>query len=87
MPGAVTTSRPRLMPFWRKMRAKLGATMVSSQPLRHEAACSREEPQPKLFPPTRTLPFGTSPPFSFALNVASSTKAYFGVSVGRTVAM
>ena len=54
--GTVTTCRPRLIEFCRKIRAKPFATIVSSWPLRHEQACSREEPQPKFLPATITLP-------------------------------
>ncbi len=39
-------------------REVAGATTISSCPFRHEAACSREEPQPKFLPPTMTLPGG-----------------------------
>ena len=87
MSGQTIMRRPRLMPFWRKMRAKSRATMISSGPLRHDTACSREEPQPKFFPPNRMLPGGICFALSFALKAASSAKANWGVSVGRTVAM
>ena len=80
-------SRPRLIAFWRKIREMSLATIVSSHPLRQETACSREEPQPKFFPPTRTEPGGTSFAFSFVLSAGSFAKANCGVSVGRTVAM
>ena len=85
--GAVTTRRPRLMAFWRKIRAKLSATTTSSCPCSVETACSREEPQPKFFPATITEPGGTSFAFSLALSAGSSAKACCGVSEGRTVAM
>ena len=52
-----------------------------------EAACSREEPQPKFLPATMKEPGGISPALSFAFSALSSAKAYCGVSVGSTVAM
>ena len=61
--------------------------MTNSCPFKHDTACSREEPQPKFFPPTTTLPGGTCFAFSFALNAVSSANANCGVSVGSTVAM
>ena len=53
-PGATMTLSPRLIAFCRKMRAKLFATTTTSSPFRHEAACSREEPQPKFSPAAMT---------------------------------
>jgi hypothetical protein len=44
----VTTFRPRLTEFWRKIRAIPEATIVNSYPLNVETACSRDEPQPKF---------------------------------------
>ena len=61
--------------------------MPSSKPLRAEAACSREEPQPKLWPATMAEPFGNWPLLSFSLRSVRLAKAYWGVSEGRTVAM
>ena len=60
--GGDDDPQPRLIAFCRKMRAKPRATITSSCPFRQEAACSREEPQPKLRPATTTLPRGPPSP-------------------------
>ncbi len=77
-PGAVTRWRPRLIAFWRKIRAKLWATIVSSCPLSAETACSRDDPQPKFFPATMMLPAGTRPHWRAALNSTLSANANCG---------
>jgi hypothetical protein len=86
IPGQITVFSPRLHEFCRKMRANPLATTVSSYPFRHEAACSRDDPHPKLLSATMTLPPGTCPALRRALN-SKSAKANCGVSVGSTVAM
>ncbi len=52
-----------------------------------DAACSRDEPQPKFCPPTMMPPGAIAFCWSAVLNVLSSAKQNWGVSDGSTVAM
>ena len=77
MPSQVSSRIPLLNALRKKMRAKLLA-MMQRTPLwlKTVAACSREEPQPKLVPAMRISPGCTVEPNSGL----SSSKAYFFIS-------
>ncbi len=85
--GQMIVRRPRLIAFCRKIRANPRAMTTRPWPLIVDAACSRDEPQPKFWPPTMTLPGATDFRCRAPLNALSSAKQNWGVSDGRTVAM